>query len=146
MPGGLQPVASMHILPERECLSYMSCCSRMFCIGLDPLALRARQEFVDLIILQVATAGTGCRIIQVVPALLRFSCSSDCEICKAMLPGVCVLQEFVEVLQAATAGAGCGLQVAPVPLAGFALPELFSPLHAAVQYSGLAAAFLSGRS
>lgn len=95
--------------------------------------------------LQAATAGAGCSI-QVVPALLRFSCSSECQIWKAMSPGVIALQEFVEVLQAATAGAGCGLQVAPVPLADFALPEPFSPLHAAVQYSGLAAAFLSGRS
>ncbi|KAK9834019.1 hypothetical protein WJX81_003601 [Elliptochloris bilobata] len=56
------------------------------------------------------------------------------------------LQEFVEILQAATAGAGCGLQRAQAPLADFALPARFSPLHAAVQYSSLAAAFLSGRS
>ena len=54
-------------------------------------------------------------------------------------------QEFVEILQAATAGEGSGLQVAPAPLDEYALPGRYSLLHAAVQYSMLAAAFLSGR-
>jgi len=52
-------------------------------------------------------------------------------------------QEFVEILQAATAGAGCRLLPAPAPLAEFALPPRFSLLHAAVLYSSLSAAFLS---
>ena len=52
----------------------------------------------------------------------------------------------MEILQAATAGKGSGLQVAHGPLDEYALPGRYSLLHAAVQYSTLAAAFLSGRS
>lgn len=63
-----------------------------------------------------------------------------------LVVGVRMRQEFVEILQAATAGEGSGLQVAHGPLDEYALPGRYSLLHAAVQYSTLAAAFLSGRS
>ena len=62
------------------------------------------------------------------------------------LLGARIWQEFVEILQAATAGDGSGLQVAHAPLDEYPLPGRFTLLHAAVQYSMLAAAFLSGRS
>jgi hypothetical protein len=46
-------------------------------------------------------------------------------------------QEFVELLQAATAGLGGSLQVVTAPLDEYQLPPAFSLQHAAVQYSTL---------